>query len=50
MVMAIHFLLDTNILSEPTKPLPNTRVMTRLTENSGQFATATIAYHEIVFG
>lgn len=50
MVMVIRFLLDTNILSEPTKPVPDARVMSRLIANSGQLATATVAYHELMFG
>ncbi len=48
--MAIRFLLDTNILSEPTKLHPNDRVMHRLAENSGQFAIASISYHEVMVG
>ena len=50
MVTIIRFLLDTNTLSEPTKPSPNAQVMRLLVENSGQIATATVAYHELVFG
>ncbi|EKV02025.1 putative nucleic acid-binding protein [Leptolyngbya sp. PCC 7375] len=48
--MAIRFLLDTNILSEPTKRYPNDRVMQQLAENSGQFAIASISYHEVMVG
>ena len=50
MVIAIRFLLDTNILSEPTKLHPNNRVMARLTEKSGQFAIASVSYHEVMMG
>lgn len=48
--MDIRFLLDTNILSEPSKPLPNAQVAARLAQNSGSLATATIVYHELMFG
>ncbi|WP_458789502.1 PIN domain-containing protein [Adonisia turfae] len=48
--MAVRFLLDTNILSEPTKRRPNDRVMQQLAENSGQFAIASISYHEVMVG
>lgn len=50
MVMAVRFLLDTNILSEPTKRHPNVRVMQQLAENSGQFAIASVSYHEVMVG
>jgi tRNA(fMet)-specific endonuclease VapC len=50
MVMAIRFLLDTNILSEPTKRYPNDRVTYRLAENSGQLAIAAVTYHEMMVG
>ncbi|MEL6138693.1 MAG: type II toxin-antitoxin system VapC family toxin [Cyanobacteria bacterium J06628_6] len=48
--MAIHFLLDTNIVSEPTKLRPNERVMNRITESSEQLAIAAVTYHELMFG
>ena len=47
---AIRFLLDTNILSEPLRPRPNVDVMQRLKDNAGTIATATVAWHEILFG
>ncbi|MEO1404301.1 MAG: type II toxin-antitoxin system VapC family toxin [Cyanobacteria bacterium J06635_1] len=50
MVMAVCFLLDTNILSEPTKPRPNAQVMHRMAENSGQLAIASVSYHEVMVG
>ena len=46
----IRFLLDTNILSEPLRPRPNANVMQRLKDNAGTVATATVAWHEILFG
>lgn len=50
MVMPIRFLLDTNVMSEPTKPRPNAQVAKQLAANSGMLATATVAYHELMFG
>lgn len=48
--MTIRFLLDTNVLSEPTRPLPDQRVVTRLLEHDGELATAAPAWHELLFG
>lgn len=48
--MATRFLLDSNILSEATKLRPSSEVVSRLAENSQQLATATVVYHEILFG
>lgn len=45
-----HFLLDTNILSEPLRPQPNPQVMTLLARYSGQTSTATLVYHEMLYG
>lgn len=45
-----RFLLDTNILSEPTKLMPNPRVLQRLTNNLRDAATASVVYHELKFG
>lgn len=50
MVTTLRFLLDTNIMSKPTKPRPDTRVINRLAENSRLLATATVSYHELMFG
>lgn len=41
-----QFLLDTNILSEPLRPVPNPRVMELLVRFSGLTATATVVFHE----
>ncbi|MCA1991829.1 MAG: type II toxin-antitoxin system VapC family toxin [Coleofasciculus sp. S288] len=45
-----QFLLDTNILSEPLRPVPNPRVMELLARSSGLTATATVAFHEMLYG
>jgi tRNA(fMet)-specific endonuclease VapC len=49
-VIGIRYLLDTNVLSEPLRPRPNSVVIQRLTERSEELATASVAYHEICFG
>lgn len=48
--MSLRFLLDTNILSEPLRPIPNPNVMEKLRQYENEIATATIVYHELLFG
>lgn len=48
--MSLVFLLDTNILSEPVRPRPNSNVMEMLSRHENQIATATIVSHEFLFG
>ena len=48
--MAIHFLLDTNILAEPLRPKPNENVLRRLKKYDGQLATASVVWHEMWLG
>lgn len=45
-----HYLLDTNILSEPLRPIPNPSVMEMLVRFSGLTATATVVFHEMLYG
>ena len=46
----IRFLLDTNILSEPLRPRPNQVVVRILEQHSEAIATATVVFHEMLFG
>lgn len=46
----IKFLLDTNILSEPTRKKPNSKVMQSLAQYDGEYATAAIVWHELHYG
>lgn len=46
----INYLLDTNILSEPARLKPSAKVMQRFAEYDGQFATAAIVWHELMYG
>lgn len=45
-----QFLLDTNILSEPLRPVPNPGVMESLVRYSGLTATASVVFHEMLYG
>ncbi|MEK8020697.1 MAG: PIN domain-containing protein [Candidatus Parabeggiatoa sp.] len=49
-MILLLFLLDTNILSEPIRPKPNQNVLDRLDEHQDEIATATIVWHELLFG
>ena len=48
--MKPQYLLDTNILSEPLSAAPNKSLLARLKRHEGEFATASIVWHELVFG
>ncbi|WGV28473.1 hypothetical protein [Halotia branconii] len=48
--MNLRFLLDTNILSEPLRSIPNSNVIEMLRRHENEIATATIVYHELLFG
>jgi tRNA(fMet)-specific endonuclease VapC len=44
------YLLDTNILSEPTRATPDTAVLARLRKASGRLATSALTWHELHHG
>jgi len=46
----LTYLLDTNILSEPARKAPDSRVMQCLQKYDGQYATAAIVWHELQYG
>jgi tRNA(fMet)-specific endonuclease VapC len=46
----MQFLLDTNILSEPLRSRPNLAVVRMLKLHSGDITTATVVFHELLFG
>jgi tRNA(fMet)-specific endonuclease VapC len=48
--VALQYLLDTNVLSEPIRPLPDPGVMDRITEAGNSIATAAPVWHELQFG
>lgn len=48
--MSIRYLLDTNVVSEPLRPVPNTQVLTRLRLHGSEICIASIVWHELLFG
>ncbi len=44
------YLLDTNTVSEPLRPRPNTGVIRRLHEHDGEIAIPAPVWHELRFG
>ncbi|MBE9239248.1 type II toxin-antitoxin system VapC family toxin [Anabaena aphanizomenioides LEGE 00250] len=48
--MSLKYLLDTNILSEAKRPLPNEKVMAKLRLYRQETATATVVIHEMLYG
>lgn len=48
--MSRGFLLDTNILSEPLRSMPDPALMRQLEEHDSELATASVVWHELVFG
>lgn len=46
----MKYLVDANVLSEPTKPAPDVRVVKWLRENESQLATSAIVLGEIEYG
>ena len=48
--MTLGFLLDTNILSEPLRPIPNSKVLEKLRQYHQEIATASIVWNELLFG
>jgi tRNA(fMet)-specific endonuclease VapC len=45
-----RFLLDTNILSEPTYSTPHPQVLAKLAEHRQEVATAAVIWHELWYG
>lgn len=48
--MTIRFLLDSNILSEPSRPVPNENVLSKLTQHKAEVGVASVVVHEILYG
>jgi tRNA(fMet)-specific endonuclease VapC len=45
-----RFLLDTNVVSEPLRPRPNDKLVTRLQQHQAELAIAAPVWHELWFG
>jgi tRNA(fMet)-specific endonuclease VapC len=48
--VTLRFLLDTNTVSEPLRPIPNPGILARLQEHRGEIGIAAPVWHELVFG
>jgi tRNA(fMet)-specific endonuclease VapC len=46
----MRYLLDTNIIAEPTKPQPQPQILAQLTEFAGDVAISSVTWHELWFG
>ena len=49
-MVAPKYLLDTNILSEPIRPLPSPDLVRRMKAHRGEIATAATVWHELFYG
>ena len=48
--MTLRYLLDTNVISEATRPIPNPNIVRKLTEHQREIATAAVVFHELLYG
>lgn len=48
--MTLRFLLDTNVVSEPLRPRPNTRSLINLQQHQQEVAIAAVVWHELWYG
>jgi len=48
--MGLIYLLDTNVLSEPTKQYPNKNILNKLKQHNGQYCISAITWHELNYG
>ena len=48
--MTLRYLLDTNVVSEPLRPVPNEEVLAHLRERQTEIATASVVWHELWYG
>lgn len=48
--MTPRYLLDTNVISEPTRPRPSRRLLRLLAEHESEVAISAVTWHELRFG
>lgn len=48
--MTLRYLLDTNVISDATRPIPNPNIVRKLTEHQREIATAVVVFHELLYG
>lgn len=46
----VKYLLDSNILSEPARLQPDTKILQAFADHDGEYATAAIVWHELKYG
>jgi tRNA(fMet)-specific endonuclease VapC len=46
----MKFLLDTNVVSEPTKQTPSAALLRRIGEHASELAISSITWHELLHG
>ena len=49
-MVSLRYLLDTNVISEGTKPAPNQAVVQKLIQHQEEVATASVVLHELLYG
>ena len=49
-MVSLVYLLDTNAISEPLRPSPNANLLSRIEENEGRLAIASVVWHELLYG
>ena len=48
--MSLKYLLDTNVVSEPLRPVTNQKILDRLQQHQNEIAIASVVWHELLFG
>jgi tRNA(fMet)-specific endonuclease VapC len=49
-VVTLAFLLDTNVISEPLRPIPNEKLLARIREHENRLAIPSVVWHELLYG
>jgi tRNA(fMet)-specific endonuclease VapC len=48
--VTVEFLLDTNVISEPLRPYPNSKVLKQLRKHHSRLAIPSVVWHELLVG
>jgi tRNA(fMet)-specific endonuclease VapC len=48
--VSLQYLLDTNIISEPLRPKPSSRIIRKLRRHEDEIAIPSVVWHELRFG
>jgi tRNA(fMet)-specific endonuclease VapC len=49
-LVTLHYLLDTNVISESLRPAPNPLVLERLRQHQTEIVIASVVWHELWYG